>query len=95
MSAAFRPVEEEVGSEVTFLGMNIQDQRDRALELLAETGVQWISAEDPDGAMYVELGGLGMPFTVLIDATGSVVDRHNGPLSESQLRDKLSEHFGI
>ncbi len=95
MSAAFRPVQESVGEEVTFLGMNIQDQRELALDLLDETGVQWISAEDPNGELYTELGGLGMPFTVLIDPSGGIVDSHNGPLSESQLREKLAEHFGI
>ncbi len=95
MSAAFRPVEEQLGEQVVFLGMNIQDQRELALDLLQETGVQWINAEDPDGALYTELGGLGMPFTVLIDTGGGVVDTHNGPLTESQLRDKLAQHFGL
>ena len=65
------------------------------LELLQETGVEWIDAEDPSGALYTELGGLGMPFTILIDADGGIVDTHNGPLSKSQLRDKLTEHFGV
>ncbi len=95
MSAAFRPVQEQLGGQVTFLGMNIQDQRGLALELLDETGVQWINAEDADGALYAELGGLGMPFTILIDPLGNVVETHNGPLTESQLRDKLAEHFGV
>ncbi len=95
MSAAFRPVEREVGDEVTFLGLNIQDQRQAALRLLEETGVEWVSAEDPNGSLYTALGGLGMPFTVLIDEAGVVVDRHNGPLSQSQLRNKLAELFGL
>lgn len=95
MSSAFRPVAEELEGQVTFLGMNIQDERDKALALLEETGVQWINAEDPRGALYVEFGGLGMPFTVYVDATGSIVDTHNGPLNETQLREAISEHFSI
>lgn len=91
MSAAFRPVQEELGDQVTFVGMNIQDERELALELLETTGVQWISAEDPDGELYLELGGLGMPFTVFIAADGSIVDEHNGPLNETQLRDRINE----
>lgn len=93
MSAAFRPVQAALGDRVTFLGMNIQDDRSRALDLLEETGVQWISAEDPRGDLYRELGGLGMPFTVFITANGEIVERHNGPLSEQQLWDKIAEEL--
>ncbi len=95
ISAAFRPVQAALGDEVTFVGMNIQDDRARALDLLDETGVDWISAEDPEGNLYLELGGIGMPFTVFISPDGAVVDTHNGPLSEAQLLDQISEAFGI
>lgn len=91
MSAAFRPVAADFDREVAFIGMNIQDERDRARALLDETGVVWINAEDPDGTLFVELGGLGMPFTVFIDAAGAIVDTHNGPLNEPQLRDAVAE----
>ena len=94
MSAAFRPVEEELGDEITFLGMNIQDQRSLAEGLLDETGVEWVSAEDVAGDLYLALGGIAMPFTVFIDEDGGIVDKHNGPLTEGQLRDAIAEHFG-
>ncbi|MFQ5554369.1 MAG: TlpA family protein disulfide reductase [Acidimicrobiia bacterium] len=94
MSAAFRPVEQQLGDRVAFLGMNIQDDRESALRLLEETGVQWISAEDPAGSLYLELGGIAMPFTVFISAEGRIVDKHNGPLTEGQLRDRITESFG-
>jgi hypothetical protein len=32
-----------------------------------------------------------MPFTVFIAANGEVVERHNGPLTEQQLLDKIDE----
>ena len=95
MSAAFRPVQGEIGDRVTFVGMNIQDDRALALELLDDTGVRWISAEDPDGDLYVELGGISMPFTVFISSDGEILDKHNGPLNESQLRDRISEVLGV
>ena len=71
--------------------MNIADERAKALELVAETGVLFDLAEDPDGALYTALGGLGMPFTVFVSADGQVLDVHNGPLTEGQLIDKISE----
>lgn len=93
MSAAFKPVEQDLGDRVTFIGVNIQDDRDKALELLAETGVDWNSVENEDGSLWTELGGLAMPFTVFIDENGNVVDKHNGPLNESLLRDRIDEHL--
>ena len=95
MSAAFRPVQASLGEEVAFLGMNIQDERALAEQLLAETGVEWVSAEDPDGELYIDLGGLGMPFTVYIDAAGNIIHEHNGPLDERLLREQITEHLGV
>ncbi len=94
MSAAFRPVQEQLGDEVAFLGMNIQDDRSAALRLVAETGVEFDLAEDPRGDLYQALGGLGMPFTVFISADGLVVAEHNGPLTEGQLADRIEAAFG-
>lgn len=94
MSAAFRPVQADLGEEVTFIGMNIQDDRALAERLLEETGVAWISAEDPDGDLYLELGGIAMPFTVYVSADGRILDKHNGPLTESQLRQQIAEILG-
>lgn len=89
MSQAFRPAQDTYGADVTFIGMNIQDQRNVAIDLLEETGVAWVNAEDPQGTLYRELGGLGMPFTVFINAAGEVVDVHNGPLTEAQLTERI------
>ncbi|MDJ0954119.1 MAG: TlpA disulfide reductase family protein [Acidimicrobiia bacterium] len=91
MSAAFLPAQEQLGDQVAFLGMNIQDERAKALELVAETGVLFDLAEDREGALYSALGGLGMPFTVFISADGQVVAEHNGPLTRDQLIDEITE----
>ncbi len=95
MAAAFRPAQVAVGNEVAFLGMNIQDTRDAALRLVDETGVLFDLAEDPAGDLYAELGGLGMPFTVFVSADGQIVEKHNGPLTRSQLEERIAELFGV
>ncbi len=76
---------------MTFIGVNVQDVRERAEKLLRDTGVEWISLENQDGSLHTELGGLAMPFTVFISADGEIVDRHNGPLNESMLVDRINE----
>jgi thiol-disulfide isomerase/thioredoxin len=95
LSAAFVPVQERFDASVAFLGLNIQDERTKALELVEETGAIFDLAEDAQGILYTELGGLGMPFTVLISADGEILDRHNGPLTELQLTEMITEHFGV
>jgi cytochrome c biogenesis protein CcmG/thiol:disulfide interchange protein DsbE len=87
MSAAFKPSQEQLGDRVAFLGLNVQDERGRALQLVEETGVLFDLAEDPVGDLYIDLGGIGMPFTVFIDAAGNIVREHNGPLTHEQLVD--------
>jgi cytochrome c biogenesis protein CcdA/thiol-disulfide isomerase/thioredoxin len=91
LSAAIRPAQDRFGDRVAFVGINLQDERDRALELVEETGVRFDLAEDPNGSLYTQLEGIGMPFTVFISAEGEIVDDHNGPLTEGQLADRIEE----
>lgn len=93
MSAAIRPVQEQVGDQVAFVGFNLQDDRDAAVRLIDETGVLFDLAEDPIGDLYTELKGIGMPFTVFISADGEVVHKHNGPVTEQQLLDLIDKHL--
>jgi len=46
LSAAIRPAQDRFGDEVGFIGVNLQDDRDRALALIEETGVQFDLVED-------------------------------------------------
>ena len=91
LSAAIRPAQERFGAEVGFIGVNLQDDRASAVELIEETGVQFDLVEDPDGTLYTRFDAIGMPFTAFIAADGSIVDTHNGPLTEDQLDDKITE----
>ena len=93
MSAALRPVQEQRGDEVAFVGFNIQDDRGRALSLVEDTGVLFDLAEDARGDLYTELGGIGMPFTVFVSADGEIMHKHNGPVTEGQLNDLINEHL--
>ncbi|MCH7844775.1 MAG: TlpA family protein disulfide reductase [Acidobacteria bacterium] len=46
LSAAIRPAQDRFGDQVGFIGVNLQDDRDRALALIEETGVQFDLVED-------------------------------------------------
>lgn len=91
---ALARVHAEVGDAVAFVGINHQDNRGAALELVAETGITYPSVHDPRGDIAQDYGLLGMPTTVFLDAEGREVGRHTGELSEADLREAVEELRG-
>ncbi len=92
----FQAVSEQVGEEVTFIGMNVlPDDRAAAEALIEQTGVEYQLAEDDGGALYTEFGGIAMPTTVFLDTDGNIVDVHSGTLFEDDLRERITELFGV
>ena len=93
---ALEEVYQEVGGEqLGFLGLAVADRADAALALVEETGVTYPTAQDPENAVFTELGGSVLPTTVLLDAEGEVVSRHAGQLSADELRALLAEDLGV
>jgi thiol-disulfide isomerase/thioredoxin len=91
LSSAIVPAQEEFGDRVDFVGVDLQDDRDDALDLVAQTGVEFDLLEDPDGDLYRDFGAIAMPFTVFLSADGEVISENNGPLTESDLTDRINE----
>lgn len=92
---AFEAVHRSLGDRVTFIGMANRDTAQQALATVATTGVTYPTYDDPDASALTYFGGLGMPTTVFIDASGEVVDVHSGPLTEAELRGRLDDLFGV
>lgn len=84
----FEEVHQRFEGEVAFLGLNMQEvDKDAALDLVDQTGVTYHLAEDPQGAIYQQFGGIAMPTTVFIDADGRVVETHAGTLFAEDLEE--------
>lgn len=92
---AFEEVFQEVGAEVGFLGLAVQDRPEDALELVDETGVTYPTALDDDGSVINALGGTLLPTTALLDADGELVTTHLGALDADELRKLLADELGI
>jgi cytochrome c biogenesis protein CcmG, thiol:disulfide interchange protein DsbE len=90
----FEAVHQEMGERVTFLGLAVPPQTDEALELVERTGVTYPTFADPNGNALTYFGGVAMPTTVFIDASGEVTDVVSRDLSEPQLRDQVAELLG-
>lgn len=76
----FARVHRDLGGEVTFVGVNLQDNPQAALSLVERSGVGYDLGRD-DGTLFAALGGVAMPTTAFITAEGEVVDVHGGELS--------------
>lgn len=92
---AFEEVFQEVGDEVRFLGLAMQDRPEDALDLIERTGITYPAAQDRDGSVINALGGTVLPTTVLLDAEGEIVANHSGALDADELRKLLADELDI
>lgn len=91
---AFEQVHQELGEDVAFLGINIQDQPSAALALVERTGVTYDIARDPSGDLARQLGMVVMPTTFFVSSEGRVVDAKAGALDADELRTRIEELRG-
>ena len=72
--------------EVAFVGVDVQDSRSRATDLLAETGVAFPVAYDPKAAVAGAYGVYArLPATFFIDGRGRVVEQVLGEIGQERL----------
>ncbi|HVM15059.1 MAG TPA: TlpA disulfide reductase family protein [Egibacteraceae bacterium] len=92
----FQQVAQEAGDEVRFLGVNYRDpDREAARAFVTELGITYALAVDAGGEFLAQVGGVGMPTTLFVDAGGLITYRHTGALDAEQLRGLLDDHLGI
>lgn len=92
---ALEEVHQELGGQITFLGLAMQDRPEDALDLVERTGVTYRTAQDKDASVITALGGTVLPTTVLLDADGQIVALHNGELDAARLRRLIADELGI
>lgn len=87
----FERVSQNLGGQVAFLGINLQDRPEDGLRVIEQTGVTYDIARDPDGSLFQAFGAVSMPTTVFIDSGGNVVDVHSGEISAGALADRIQQ----
>lgn len=73
------------GGAVTFLGVDVEDQRADAQRAVRAWGATYPSAYDRAGVLADAYQLRGLPTTVLVDPAGRLRLRHVGPLSSTQI----------
>jgi cytochrome c biogenesis protein CcmG/thiol:disulfide interchange protein DsbE len=81
--------ERRLRGRVAFLGVDVKDSRTRGADLLAEFGVPYPAAYDPQGDIAAGFGVQAMPTTYFLRPDGRIVDQVFGELSAKRLAQAL------
>ncbi len=74
-----------------FLGINIQDRKEDALDYMREFDITYPNGPDPTGEIAIDYGVSGLPVTFFIDRKGEVVRRWVGAIETSVLNSSIEE----
>ncbi len=75
---------QDLGDRLDVVGVSRGD-RDELKKVADRTGVTYPLLVDDQGRMAAALGITGMPVTLFYDASGELVERHDGVLDQSDL----------
>jgi cytochrome c biogenesis protein CcmG/thiol:disulfide interchange protein DsbE len=78
---------------VQFLGIDANDTQGAAKAFLDQVHVTYPAASDANGSVATQFGLFGLPTTLFISASGTVVGRYIGQLHSDTLQAALEEAF--
>lgn len=78
------------GSKVQFIGVVFDDEPAKILRFLAENGSAYPTLVDQGGKVAIAYGVYGVPETFFVDASGTIVAKHEGALTDSSLTNYLA-----
>lgn len=82
--------------KVAIIGYNWKDEPDEALAVLRQSGnpYQRIAA-DQEGRVAIDFGVYGAPETFVVDAKGTIVHKHIGPLDWAAVEREILPRLGL
>ena len=89
-------LDDQAKDQVQVIGIDVNDERDSALSMLASAGVHYPVVFDPEGRTRATLGWAGTPMTLFIRPDGTVAHRVDGRLPDaSTLRQLAQQYLGV
>ena len=76
---------------VVVLGVDIQDNDDKALKFVRDFQLSFPNAPDPSGKVSIDYGIYGVPETFFIDTRGRIRAKHVGSLSDQVFRQHVEQ----
>jgi len=74
-----------------FLGVNIQDREEDALNYIREFNITYPNGPDPTGEIAIDYGVSGLPVTFFVSRNGQVVRRWVGAIERNTLIGSIEE----
>ncbi|HEX6177291.1 MAG TPA: redoxin domain-containing protein [Thermoanaerobaculia bacterium] len=78
-----------LGSQVQFLGVVFQDTEEKILKFLNDRGSAYPTVVDDAGKTAIAYGVGGVPETFFLNAQGTIVAKHSGPVNTDLLQSYL------
>jgi len=76
---------------LVFLGVNIQDRQEDALNYIRQFAITYPNGPDPAGEISIDYGVSGLPVTFFISGKGEVVRRWVGAIESTALISAIEE----
>jgi cytochrome c biogenesis protein CcmG, thiol:disulfide interchange protein DsbE len=74
---------------VAVIGIDIQDTAEAARKFMANFGLSFPNAPDPDGRVSIDYGVYGVPETFFIDRDGRIRAKHVGAVTDEVFRTQV------
>jgi thiol-disulfide isomerase/thioredoxin len=72
-------------NDIDILGLDYLEPPELGQAMADRTGVTYPLGRDAKGSILRSLGGIGLPYTVLVASNGTILATHSGALTEAQL----------
>lgn len=77
--------------EVVFIGVDVQDREEDALNYIREFDITYPNGPDPTGEISIDYGVSGLPVTFFVSRKGEIVRRWVGAIERSVLISSIEE----
>lgn len=86
-------VHQDLGDQVTFVGVDVRDRLAEGQELATRTGVTYELVRDPGGDVLTAFGGALLPTTAFVTADGRITLLQNHTYDAEELRAAVHEEL--
>lgn len=80
--------------DIDIVGLDYLESQELGQAMADRTGVTYPLGRDTKGALLRSLGGIGLPYTVLVSANGTILTTHSGALTEAQFSELVKTATG-
>ncbi len=81
--------QKKYGGKVVFLGVNVMDETEEALDFISKNKTVYQNGYDPEKTVHIDYGVAGVPETFFINPKGEIWRKISGPLTFGEISETL------